>query len=119
MTDSAAGRVRAFLDARPDRDDHESSDIILTEVDPDPARGRWLHLTRADLRALLDERDEDARAVDALIMASVRGGIGDEFHRAFFELRRRFIVRIAELDARDAARTASGTDTHTRKDGHG
>ena len=58
MTDTAAGRIQAFLDARPDRDEHESSDIILTEVDPDRARGRWLHLTRADLRAILDEREQ-------------------------------------------------------------
>lgn len=68
MTDltDAAGRIAAFLDALPERDDHESADILLTQPDPNPERGRWLHLTRADLRELLVERAELATRIDML-----------------------------------------------------
>lgn len=51
------------------------------------------------------ERDADVRVVDAMIMASVRGDSGG-MALAFDELRKRFIGRIAELDAREA-RTAT------------
>jgi hypothetical protein len=61
--------------------------------------------------ALADEseRDADARVVDAMIMASVRGDSGG-MALAFDNLRKRFIGRIAELDAREA-KTSAATET--------
>lgn len=52
-------------------------------------------------RAAQPERDGDTRAIDAMIMASVRGDSG-AMALAFDNLRKRWIGRIAELDARKA-----------------
>lgn len=48
-----ARHIQAFLDARPRLEPGEPSANILTVPDPEPARGRWLHLTDDHLRALL------------------------------------------------------------------
>lgn len=52
------------------------------------------------------EQDADARVVDAMIVASIRGDSG-AMALAFDNLRKRFIGRIAELDAREAKRATS------------
>ncbi len=53
--DAAARTVQAVLDARP-QDDRPAGHILFTVPDPDRTRGRWLHLTEPDLRALLADR---------------------------------------------------------------
>lgn len=76
-------RLEALLDARPETDGRESSDIILTLQDPNPNRGRWLHLTGADLREALNElkqlRAERATAQErpAAIQPCACGCTGD------------------------------------------
>lgn len=108
--DTPASRIRAFLDAftRVEQERalgyHNLIRENLTPAGPD--------LYRYDLLALLDERDDDVRAVVEACAGVVDGTMPQPIRHEYAvqRLRNRFADRITELEQRDAARATDAGD---------